>query len=144
MQNHHFINLFTARYSIPTAPTLISIITKISTKLLNGTNINLILYILFRNWSSDASFNISVLHPIVAVVLVPLRFRWWGGGRQKCRNTITLEIYIQLTWNLVQSFIPIKTFKRCPKRISPLSEVCWLQQLFYGFPENQGYSKFLL
>ena len=46
----------------------------------------------------------------MAGALVPLHF----GREAKIPYPLTLEIYIQLTSKLVQKFIQIKSFKKCP------------------------------
>ena len=43
---------------------------------------------------------------------------WFWLGWAKMLYPLALEIYISLTWNLVQSLIQIKAFKKCPKDLS--------------------------
>ena len=78
------------------------------------------------------------------MVLVPLHF---GRGVQKCPNCLTLEIHVLLTWDMVQKFMQIKTFKRCPEgcvHCPNFADGNTFVTIMTDFLENQDFSKFLL
>ena len=64
------------------------------------------------------------LDPILVGVLVSLYFGW---GRQKGPTSVTLEIYILLTWNMVHRLIQDKNSWKMSKKVCPLCEFCWCQ-----------------